>query len=94
MLAGYYEPDPATGCRAPESLYGARKMWAHLNRAGIGVARSTVARPMRVYGWRGRVRGPQVPRTTLSDPVDARPVDLVDRKFTVQAPNVLWVSDL
>ena len=31
MLAGYYEPDEH-GRRAPESLYGSVKMWAHLNR--------------------------------------------------------------
>jgi putative transposase len=30
------------GRRRPESLYGATKMWAHLQREGIEVARCTV----------------------------------------------------
>ena len=43
ILAGYYEPD-ADGKRPPESLYGSLKMWAHLQRQGIPVARRTVER--------------------------------------------------
>ena len=33
VLAGYHEPDEH-GRRAPESLYGSTKMWAHLHREG------------------------------------------------------------
>jgi putative transposase len=40
ILAGIYEPD-ADGRRPPESLYGTVKMWAHLQRQGIPVAKST-----------------------------------------------------
>jgi len=43
ILAGYYEPDE-NGRRKPESLYGSLKMWAHLQREGIPVAKSTVER--------------------------------------------------
>ena len=43
ILAGYYEPDE-NGRRRPESLYGSLKMWAHLHRDGIEVARCTVER--------------------------------------------------
>ena len=46
ILAGYYEPD-ADGKRPPECLYGSLKMWAHLQRQGIPVARRTVERIMR-----------------------------------------------
>ena len=53
ILAGYYEPD-ADGKPPPESLYGSLKMWAHLQRQGIPVARRTVERIMRANGWRGR----------------------------------------
>jgi len=52
VLAGYYEPDEH-GRRKPESLYGAIKMWAHLQRQGISVARCTVERLMRANGWQG-----------------------------------------
>jgi putative transposase len=52
VLAGYYEPDEH-GRRRPESLYGSLKMWAHLQREGIPVAKSTVERLMRLNGWQG-----------------------------------------
>jgi putative transposase len=92
VLAGYYEPD-ADGRRRPESLYGSLKMWAHLNREGIAVARCTVERLMRLNGWAGVTRR-ATPRTTIRDP-DAveRAPDLVDRQFTVAAPDLLWVAD-
>ncbi|GLE51063.1 hypothetical protein ATCCBAA256_06510 [Mycobacterium montefiorense] len=41
ILAGCYEPDEQ-GRRKPESLYGSLKMWAHLQREGIPVAKPTV----------------------------------------------------
>ena len=53
VLAGYYEPD-SDGRRPPESLYGSLKMWAHLNRTGIQVARCTVERLMASLGLQGR----------------------------------------
>lgn len=52
VLAGYYEPDEHDR-RKPESSYGATKMWAHLARQGIGVARCTGERLMRANGWQG-----------------------------------------
>ena len=66
VLAGIYEPDQ-TGRRKPECLYGAEKMWAHLQRQGIPVARCTVERLMRANGWKGVVRRKKV-RTTEPDP--------------------------
>lgn len=74
-------------------VYGARKVWLQLNREGIRVARCTVERLMRELGLRGAVRG-RVKRTTIADPVAARPADLVQRKFAPAAPNRLWVADI
>jgi transposase InsO family protein len=91
VLAGYYEPG-ADGRRKPESLYGATKMWAHLNREGIAVARCTVERLMRGHGWRGATRARTV-RTTVADPGAQRPADLVDRDFGAEAPDMLAVAD-
>ncbi|MGQ4601644.1 IS3 family transposase [Nocardia sp. R6R-6] len=91
ILAGHYEPDER-GRRTPESLYGAEKMWAHLQRQGIGVARCTVERLMRANGWKGVVRRKKV-RTTEPDPAASRAPDLVDRHFRVPAPNMLLVAD-
>ncbi|MFZ0834902.1 MAG: IS3 family transposase [Mycobacterium sp.] len=92
ILAGYYEPDEK-GERPPESLYGSLKMWAHLQREGIPVARRTVERIMRANGWRGVTRARRAPRTTEPDPAAARAPDLVGRQWRVAAPNVLEVAD-
>lgn len=91
VLAGYYEADEH-GRRKPESLYGATKMWAHLQRQGITVARCTVERLMRANGWQGVTRRKKV-RTTVCDPAAARAADLVKRQFRVPAPNMLLVAD-
>jgi putative transposase len=92
ILAGYYEPD-ADGKRPPECLYGSLKMWAHLQRQGIPVARRTVERIMRHNGWRGVTRARRPPRTTEADPSAARAPDLVGRQWRVAAPNLLEVAD-
>ena len=91
VLAGFYEPDE-DGRRAPESLYGSVKMWAHLQRQGFPVAKSTVERLMRRNGWQG-VRRQKSVRTTISDPAAERAPDLVDRQFRVPTPNALVVAD-
>ena len=93
ILAGYYEPD-AKGKRPPESLYGSLKMWAHLQRQHIPVARRTVERIMRHNGWRGVMRARRAPRTTERDPAAARAPDLVGRRWRVAAPNLLDVADI
>ena len=67
-------------------------MWAHLQREGIPVAKSTVERLMRRNRWQG-VRRQKTVRTTIADPAAARPPDLVDRQFGVPAPNRLLVAD-
>lgn len=93
ILVGIYEPD-AEGKRPPESLYGSLKMWAHLQRQGIPVARCTVERIMRARGWRGVTQARRTPRTTVSDPAATRAPDLVGRRWRVNAPNLLVVADL
>jgi putative transposase len=44
-------------------------------------------------GLRGVVRGRRC-STTIADDAADRPLDLVDRDFTAERPNQLWVSDL
>ena len=73
-------------------VYGARKVWRQLNREGIEVARCTVERLMAAEGLAGAVRG-AAKRTTRPDPAAPRPEDLVERQFTAQRPNQLWVVD-
>jgi putative transposase len=74
--------------------YGAWKVWDQLNREGIAVARCTVERLMRTLGLRGVRRGGwKKPRTTVPDPSQDRPADLVNRDFAPAAPDRLWVVD-
>ena len=91
ILAGIYEPD-ADGKRPPESLYGSLKMWAHLQREGVPVARRTVERIMRHNGWRGVMRARRTPRTTEPDPGAAQRWSC-GRRWGVAAPNLLEVAD-
>ncbi|EWM10014.1 IS3 family transposase [Kutzneria sp. 744] len=75
------------------SVYGARKVWAQLNRQGVQVARCTVERLMREAGLRGLLRDTS-PRTTRPAPETGRPTDLVERDFTATRANELWVADI
>lgn len=74
-------------------VYGARKVWAELNRQGVDVARCTVERLMRETGLRGLLRD-KSPRTTRPAAKTGRPADLVERDFTATRPNELWVADI
>ncbi len=74
-------------------VYGARKIWLQLHREGILVARCTVARLMRELHIRGTTRG-KAPFTTTPEEMAHRPEDLVERDFTADRPNQLWVADL
>ncbi|WGH90586.1 IS3 family transposase [Auritidibacter ignavus] len=79
--------------QANYGVYGVRKMWHAMRRAGWDVGRDQVARLMCLAGLSGVVRG-RKPRTTIAAKVsDLRP-DLVNRDFGVTAPNRLWVADI
>jgi putative transposase len=79
--------------QANYSVYGARKLWRAMLRAGENIGRDQVARLMRAQQIRGVRRGPQV-FTTHPDRNAARAPDLVKRDFTATGPNMLWVTDL
>jgi transposase InsO family protein len=74
------------------AVYGVRKVWRQMRRERFEVARCTVARLMKRLGLRGVIRGKPV-RTTVSDPKLPCPLDRVQRQFTADRPNALWVSD-
>ena len=73
-------------------VYGVRKLWHQLQREGIAVARCTVARLMKHLGIEGARRGRRV-RTTMADAAQPCPLDRVNRNFTAERPNQLWVVD-
>jgi putative transposase len=75
------------------SVYGARKMWKALQRAGHAVGRDQTARLMRELGLQGARRGRRW-RTTRSDARSTRAPDLVERDFAPTKPNRLWVLDI
>jgi putative transposase len=79
--------------RKNHDVYGAKKVWKQLNRERVLVARCTVARLMKQSGLRGVVRGATC-RTTIPELAAAQAQDLVQRNFTVNRPNVLWIADI
>lgn len=74
-------------------VYGAHKLWKAARRAGHEIGRDQVARLMRIANIHGVSRKRRL-RTTRSDPEAPRPADLVQRDFTADRPNALWVTDL
>ena len=75
------------------SVYGARKVWLQLNREAFEVARCTVERLMKAMEIQGVRRGKKV-ITTQPAALEARPRDAVNRDFSADRPNALWVADL
>jgi putative transposase len=69
-------------------------MWKALRRAGETAPRCQVQRLMREHGIQGAKRRGKPWRTTRPDPLAHRRPDLVQRQFTAEAPNRLWVGDL
>ena len=80
--------------RANYEAYGYRRMWRALRRAGEDLGRDRVARLMRQAGLQGAKRRGKPWRTTKPDRHAHRRPDLVNRDFTADAPNQLWVADV
>ena len=74
--------------------YGYPRVWHELRRQGEHVGRDRVARLMRQEGMRGAKRRGKPWRTTIADPAAPKRPDLVNRQFTADAPDRLWVGDL
>ncbi len=73
--------------------YGAPRIHAELASEGTRVSRKRVARLMRAAGLEGVSRRKGW-KTTVRDP-NARPApDLVQRAFTAEGPDRLWVADI
>jgi putative transposase len=73
--------------------YGYRKLWLALGRAGEDVGRDRVKRLMRAHDIQGAKRRGKPWRTTTSDPAALRPPDLVERDFSADRPDALWLAD-
>ncbi len=77
---------------ANRKVCGARKLTKAARRAGHDIGRDQVARLMRQLGVRGVSRRRKM-FTTRSDPDAVRAPDLVNRDFTADRPDALWVTD-
>ena len=76
-----------------EGLYGRRKMTALLRRTWMPqVSAGAVDRAMRTLGLAG-VRRDKCTRTTIPAKDALRAADLLDRDFTADAANRVWVTD-
>jgi len=73
-------------------VYGQWKVWQQLQREGIDVARCTVERLMRQHDIEG-VQKRKTQRTTIPDPTPPPVTDLVERNFSAERPDQLWVAD-
>ncbi len=73
--------------------YGYRRTWKALLRAGEPVGRDRVRRLMRTHGIQGAKRRGKPWRTTTPDPAASRPPDRVQRDFSADRPDALWVAD-
>jgi transposase InsO family protein len=74
--------------------YGWPRIWRHLLKGGIRVGKLRVQRLMQQHGI--QARGKQRFRVTTTDSRHDLPMapNLLNRKFTVAAPNVAWSGDI
>jgi len=73
--------------------YGAPRIHAELAARGVHIGRKRVARLMQAAGVAGVSRRAFV-TTTRRDPATRPAPDLVQRTFTVDGPDRLWVADI
>ena len=78
---------------ASDGAYGALRIHEDLKDEGFRVGKKRVARLMREHGIVGvsRRRGP---RTTTRKVGDPKGPDLVQREFSADRPDALWVADI
>ena len=77
---------------ASKGTYGAPRLQLDLAEAGNRVSRKRIARLMRNAGLAGVTRRKRTV-TTVRDGARQAP-DLVNRNFTAEEPNMLWVADI
>jgi putative transposase len=79
--------------RNSRATYGAPRVHAELRAIGIRCSRKRVARLMRRAKLRGSLRGRRV-KTTYRIALQQAAPDLVERNFTSEEPDRLWVADI
>jgi len=79
--------------RRSRRRYGSPRVHAELRQNGRRVGRKRVARLMRQQGLYARPKR-KWRRTTMSDHRQPVAPNLLDRRFSAEAPNTAWVSDI
>jgi putative transposase len=79
--------------QASRGAYGSPNIHCELRESGTRVNHKRVARLMRVHGIVGVTRR-KYHGTTRRDPAAQPAPDLVDRTFTAERPDQLWVADI
>jgi transposase InsO family protein len=79
--------------RRSRRTYGAPRIHAELADQGIRVGRKRVARLMATAHIQGVTRRRKY-RTTIRDNNSRPAPDLVERRFTAEGPNQIWVADI
>ena len=80
--------------RENRRVYGRPRIYADLKEAGERVGEKRVGRLMKEAGIEGASRRRRGPKTTRRNE-DARPApDLVERNFSADGPDQLWVADI
>ena len=74
--------------------YGVPRMHAELRDQGIHVAKKRVARLMAELGLEGVSRRRGRRRTTIQAEATKAAPDLLERRFTAQRPDQVWVADI
>jgi transposase-like protein len=87
--AGRRDPRPHSASRG---TYGTPRIHVELAAKGIRVGRKRVARLMSAAGLAGVSRRKFVHMTVKGS--DRQAPDLVERNFTAERPNLLWVADI
>ena len=80
--------------RRSRGTYGVPRMLVELRAEGHSVGKDRVGRLMRLQGLVGTPKRRFRPTTTDSDHADRVAENLLDRQFTVVAPDRAWVGDI
>ena len=79
---------------ANRSVYGSPRVYAALVGEGRKVSRNTVAKVMKQQGIRPRTHRRYKPRTTDSNHSHPVAANVLDRKFTADKLNTVWLTDI
>ena len=73
------------------SVYGVRKLYHVIQTKGFTIGRNRLARLMRTEGLCGRWKPRKYPKSIPSR--DAHYHNIVQRQFTTNRPNTVWLTD-